>query len=78
MRKTHKYMVGYDADHQTAYGKDERDYSYRDGDRNYAMVPRWADPMTLAGARRKLKQLVDTPKTIYLLVPVEENGRKKK
>jgi hypothetical protein len=53
-------MVGYDQEHQTVYGKDD-DGKFR-----------WADPMTLLQARRKLKELEDTPiKTIYKLVPVK-------
>ena len=60
MRKTKRYMVGFDQDYQTIYGKDE------DGKCMYA------DPMTLRQAERKLRDLDGgVPKTIYKLVPVK-------
>lgn len=60
MRKTKRYMVGFDEDHHPIYGKDE------DGEVMYA------DPMTLRQAERKLRELQGRiQKTIYKLVPVK-------
>ena len=59
VRKTHRYMIGFDQDRSTIYGKDEG---------GKAM---YADPMTLKEARRKLKDLEGTDKTVYKLVPVK-------
>ena len=64
MRNTHRYMVGFDEDHQTIYGKDEG------GECIYA------DPMTLRQARRKLQDLEGAAKTVYKLVPVRLKATK--
>lgn len=62
-RKLKRFVVGFDNDKQTIYGKD-----YSTGG---VSEVRWADPMTLLQARRKLKELTGkVPKTIYKLVPV--------
>jgi hypothetical protein len=62
-RKLKRYMVGYDDDNQTIYGKDE------DGDY------RFADPFTLAQAAAQVKRINKLAgwgraMTIYKLVPV--------
>ncbi len=58
-RKLNRYLVGFDQDYQTVYGKNE-DGKFK-----------WADPMTLKQARKQLKQLYGRKsKAIYKLVPV--------
>ena len=63
-RKLKRYMVGYDREHETVYGKDELE--------NGHFVCRYADPMTLVQAVKKLRHLesLNVAKTIYKLVPV--------
>ncbi len=60
-RKLKRYLVGYDDDRQTIYGSNENGkYQY-------------ADPMTLAGAKRKVKRDSCSRKlTIYKLVVVRD------
>ncbi len=60
-RKLKRYLVGYDQEHQTIYGKNEHGRTM------------YADPMTLKQAQRILKQLEShVSKTIYKLVPVRQ------
>jgi hypothetical protein len=64
-RKLKRYMVGFDQDRQTVYGRDEK----RTSDSDTGV--RYADAMTLLQAQRKLRQLQGKPaKTIYKLVPI--------
>ena len=62
MRKKKKYLVGYDNENQTVYGKIGRhlkDVSY-------------TDPMTISDAKKKLKHLRSGGAVIYELVPLIE------
>lgn len=65
-RKRNRYLVGFDQDNQTVYGKSETLGEFR-----------WADPMTLTQARLKLRELgrSPVPKCVYKLVPVREPKR---
>lgn len=55
------YLVGYDGDHQTLYGKDINEF----GKAGYV------DPLTLQQANQKLKELADDGRAIYKIVRVK-------
>jgi hypothetical protein len=56
------FMVGYDAEGRTIYGKDDHEG-----------CSKWADPMTLREARAYAKRkMVDDNVAIYKLVKVEK------
>ncbi|MDD4888419.1 MAG: hypothetical protein PHU85_00685 [Phycisphaerae bacterium] len=62
----HQFLVGYVGDGHCVYGRDGR---------KLLGLTIFTDKLTLSQARRQLRNLYfDRPKTIFKLVPVDENG----
>ena len=62
IKRQHRFVVGFTGDRQVVYGKNDK------------TICRWAEPMTISQARRRVKELLVAKRlkrVIYEIVPVE-------